>query len=122
MYMNTFENTSGPEIKKKEVHWAHPCQSCHLEGSTTFTEEGVIRKMDVYSCSSHVQPGIMGTKDTKFEGERIVVRYSPSTNHTIGEISFDRSELDIETLRSRARNRQGKSNYTPPKIAIGKVL
>ena len=55
-------------------------------------------------------------------GERVVVRYAPSTNENIGEISFDRTALDMDTLRSRARNRQGKTDYTPAQIAIGKVL
>lgn len=120
--MNNHENQFHREIKEKEIRWLHPCQSCNFRGSTTFTEKGLTQKMDVYSCSSHVQPGIYKSGEKKFERERIVVRYANSTNDSIGEISFDETELDIETLRRRAQNRQGKSDYTPAQIAIGKVL
>ena len=78
--------------------------------------------MDVYSCSSHVQPGIFGLPDKELEGERVVVRYAAKTNQTVGEISYDKAELDLENLRSRARNRQGKTDCTPAQIAIGKIL
>ncbi|MBU2566738.1 hypothetical protein KKG46_04225 [Patescibacteria group bacterium] len=120
--MENFESKMPPENKEKAKNWEHPCQSCKFEGATSFNEQGTTQKMDVYSCSDHVQPGIYGLKDTKFKGDRIVVRYATSTNDTVGEISFAKNELDMENLRSRARNRQGKSDYTPAQIAIGKVL
>lgn len=122
--MNNFEKRGGPEIKEREkVYWEHPCQSCKFEGSTAFTEEGIPHKMDVYSCTDHLQPGIYGSAGTKFQGERVVVRYAPSANDSIGEISFDRTRLDMESLRSRVQNRRGRTDHTPPaQIAIGKVL
>ena len=120
--MESFENKVSPEKKENAKHWEHPCTSCKFEGSTTFVEQGMTQKMDVYSCTDHTQPGIFGTKDIKFKNERIVVRYAPSSNSTVGEISFDKNELDMDTLRERAKNRQNKSDYTPAQIAIGKVL
>ena len=120
--MEKYEIRPTPENKEKTGFWEHPCQSCRFEGSTTFTEQGTAQKMDVYSCSNHVQPGIFGLKDTEFEGERIVVRYASKTNQTVGEISFNKAELDLENLRGRARNRQGKTDCTPAQIAIGKIL
>lgn len=116
------ENRGMPENKEKRVYWEHPCQSCQFEGSTSFTEQGGKQEMDVYSCSNHAQPGIYGLEASNLPGERIVVRYAPLANDTIGEISFDRAKLDMDTLRSKARNRQGKTDYTPAQIAIGKVL
>jgi hypothetical protein len=120
--METFENRGEPEIEAKKAYWEHPCKSCKLEGSTSFTERGNQEKMDVYSCSNHVQPGVFGGEATNFKGDRVVVRYANPTNDTIGEISFDRTTLDMEALRSRARHRQGKTDYTPAQIAIGKIL
>lgn len=120
--MEKFDSPPIPETKEKTKPWEHPCQSCQLEGSATFTEQGTAQKMDVYSCSNHVQPGIFGLKDTQFKGERAVVRYAIKTNQTVGEISFDKAELDMENLRSRARNRQGKTDCSPAQIAIGKIL
>jgi hypothetical protein len=121
--MNKSENRLGLENKEKtKKHWEHPCQSCHLEGSTTFTEQGSQWKMDVYSCADHLHPGMYGEEGRKIQGQRVVVRYSALTNDTIGEISFNRDELNMETLRDRARNRQGKTDCTPAQIAIGKVL
>ena len=120
--MEKFESQKAPENKEKTGYWEHPCQACQLEGSTTFTEQGATQKMDVYSCSKHVQPGIFGLKDKEYEGERVVVRYAAKTNQTVGEISYNKAELDLENLRSRARNRQGKTDCTPAQIAIGKIL
>jgi len=121
--MNNFEKRGGQEIKERaKINWEHPCQSCNLEGSKTFTEQGNVQKMDVYSCTDHFQPGIYGSEGKKLQGERVVVRYAPSANDSIGEISFDRTGLDMESLRSRAKNRQGKTDFTPAQIAIGKIL
>lgn len=103
-------------------YWEHHCQSCQLEGSASFTEQGSKQNMDVYSCSHHVQPGNYGSEGITFSGERIVVRYSPTTNETIGEISFDRTNLDIDSLRKGAQNRQRMTGHTPAQIAIGKVF
>lgn len=120
--MDKLEKSGGQEIKEKKAYWEHPCQSCRFEGSTSFTEQERKQNMDVYSCSSHVQPGVYGSEAKSFPGEHVVVRYATSTNETIGEISFDKTSLDMDSLRSRAQNRQGKTDYTPAQIAIGKVL
>ncbi|MBD3311819.1 MAG: hypothetical protein GF349_05030 [Candidatus Magasanikbacteria bacterium] len=120
--MEKLENTANPESKMEKAHWEHFCKSCKLEGSTSFTEQGKTQKMDVYSCSDHVQPGIHGTRESNLPGDRVIVRYANSTNSTIGEVSFDKTQLDMENLRSRARNRRGKSDLPPAQIAIGKIL
>ena len=120
--MDRFEKRGGPEIKETNAYWEHPCQSCQFQGSTSFTEQGSKQNMDVYSCSNHIQPGVYGSEAKSLPQERVVVRYAPSTNETIGEISFDRTSLDMDSLRSKAQNRRGATDYTPAQIAIGKVL
>lgn len=120
--MEKFNNVIRPEIKKEKVYWEHYCQSCKLEGSTSFTDQGETQKMDVYSCSNHVQPGVYGGQKSNLPGDRVVVRYANSTNEIIGEISFDKTQLDMETLRSRAQNRRGKTDFPSAHIAIGKIL
>jgi len=121
--MERGEGHFGQESRETlQTHWEHPCTSCHLEGSTSFQEDGTPQKMDVYSCSDHFQPGIYGMDGENREGQFLVVRYGEPTRDSKGEISFKKDTLDIETLKTRARNRQGKNDYTPAQIAIGKVF
>ncbi|MDG1950836.1 MAG: hypothetical protein P8J32_08555 [bacterium] len=117
----------GPEVSQRDSvetsgsHWEHQCGSCEHEGSTSFVDDGQQKKMDVYSCSDHFQPGVYGTEGTQREGDLIVVRYGESTNSSKGEIAYQRQRLDIERLRKDAKHR-GKSNNTAAEIAVGKVL
>lgn len=109
------------EKEATESHWEHPCTSCSHEGSTTFMEGGGQKKMDVYSCSSHTQPGIYGMAGTEQSGDRIVVRYGEPTDSSKGEISYTKDQLDLDELRKRAKHR-GKSNFTAAELAVGKIM
>ncbi len=116
---------SQPTPESKETikkHWEHKCNACEAKGSTSFTENGKLQKMDVYSCSNHSQPSYHGAPDLKIDGDIYVVRYGETTNMSIGEISINEGDVDLDKLRAIAKNRGGSSRPTTAQIALGKVL
>ncbi len=111
-----------PESKETiKKHWEHKCNNCEAKGSTSFVEDGRSQKMDVYSCSNHTQPQLYGAEDLKIDRDVFVVRYGETTNMSIGEISINVGDVDLDKLRGIAKHR-GLDRPTPAKIALGKVL